>query len=228
MGSWPRNSFLPILVLALLIFTGCRKKEEAKGPDLGYAYWPEDVGHWVEYNVDSIVYNDFADSVERYSFQLRDEIVETFTDLEGRPTQRVERFRRWNDSAQWELVETHVQNRLVQSAQQVEGNTRYIKLQFPPHAGDRWNGNATNALEDNEYTYDYTDEAETFGTIAFDSVLRVIQVNDTDNFVVKTYAEERYARHAGLVYKRSFHIETQFEVDSGLQYIQVVKDWGPK
>jgi hypothetical protein len=70
------------------------------------------------------------------------------------------------------------------------------------------------------------DEPFTIGTLSFDRTLRVILENDTDNFVVKRYSEERYARNVGLISKRYFHIETQFEIDSGLQWIQRISGIG--
>ena len=54
--------------------------------DFAYSYLPLKVGSYVEYSVDSTVYNDFDKSVISYKFTLRETIVERFEDATGNAT----------------------------------------------------------------------------------------------------------------------------------------------
>ncbi|MDB4104208.1 hypothetical protein N9545_01620 [Salibacteraceae bacterium] len=107
-----------------------------------------------------------------------------------------------------------------------ENNIKTVPLVFPPKVGEDWDANAFNIEKPLFYSYDYVDQNEAFGDDVFENTLRVIQVNDTDNFIIKQFAEERFARNVGLVYKKWFDIETQFGIDSGLQWIQEYRDSG--
>ena len=79
------------LLLSLLpVFLVSCKKENALPEDMGYSYYPVNVGHWVIYDVDSISYNDFTGKIDSFKYQIRELVAGNFEDAEGRETQRVE------------------------------------------------------------------------------------------------------------------------------------------
>lgn len=215
-----------ILALALCSFSACKKNPPVE-VDFGYNYLPLEIGQWVEYDVDSIVYDEFAQTVTNYPFVLRETVVETFEDAEGRTAYRVERATRMLDSAEFVVRGSYAVLVDGVRAERLDNNTRIVPLIFPPKDGADWNGNAFNTKGEELFEYDYVDQPETIGSLALDSTLRVIHRNDTDNFVVKTYQEERYARNIGLVYREFLDLETQISGDSGLHWIQVLRDMGP-
>lgn len=213
------------IVLALALLSACKDDPPIK-TDFGYNYQPLSVGQWVEYDVDSIVYDDFAQTVTTYAFFVRETVVETFEDAEGRTSYRVERSKREAETDEWKVYQSYALVLDGIRLERVDNNLRTVPLIFPPEAGEDWNGNAFNTLDEESYTYDYVDRKVNFGPMTLDSTLRVIQNNDTDNFVLKTYTEERYARDVGLVYKEFLDLEIQISGDSGLHWIQVVRDFG--
>ena len=214
-----------LLLLTVFATSSCKRDDQVDPVDFGYDYMPLLRGSWIEYDVDSIVYDEFNARVDTFSFIQRDECVEAYKDLEGRTTFRFERFKRYSDTASMQFVTTYT--RLVQGvrAELFENNVRTVPLVFPPKDGEDWDVNAFNALGSQEYSYDYVGRTDTLGGTLFDNTLRVIQQNDTDNFIIKQFAEERYTRNVGLVYKRWFDIETQFGIDSGLQWVQTIRNF---
>jgi len=220
-----KKSVSAILLLTVLALSSCKRNDQVDPVDFGYDYLPLLRGSWIEYDVDSIVYDEFNARVDTFSFIQRDECVEAYKDLEGRTTFRFERFKRTSDTGAMKYVATYT--RLIQGvrAELFENNVRTVPLVFPPKEGEDWDANAFNALGAQDYSYDYVDKTDTFNFVPFDNTLRVIQLNDTDNFIIKQFAEERYTRGVGLVYKRWFDIETQFGIDSGLQWVQQIRDF---
>ena len=174
-------------------------------PDLGYNYFPADIGVWVVYDVDSIVYNDFTDSVETYNYQIKEIVESAFIDGEGRETRRLERYIRLTDTLPWSINDVWFANRTASRAEKVEENVRFIKLIFPVKNGALWNGNAANTLGNRDYQYVETNVSMAVGGILFDSVLTVLQ-RDEDLGIVKNYFLEKYAKNAGMVYKVAIHL----------------------
>ena len=77
-----RNNLLVIFFLALVAFS-CSKENEVTVTDLGMAYAGLELGNYVVYDVDSIFYDDFNDTVITTIFQLKELVAEAYTDLEG-------------------------------------------------------------------------------------------------------------------------------------------------
>jgi hypothetical protein len=215
------NKILSISFALFILLTGASScsKDPAPAPDLGYNYFPDKVGMYVVYNVDSIVYNATAISYpvikDTYKFQIKEKIESIFTDNEGRPTMRLERYVKQYNSAipysamSWTLRDVWVQNKTLRNAEKVEENVRYVKLVFPVKKEQEWNGNAKNTEPEENYTYNFFDRERTIGGIHFDSVLQVDQRNEL-NLIEQKYYEEKYARNVGLIYKRVIDVESQY------------------
>jgi hypothetical protein len=203
------------IALGLLTIESC-KKDPGAAPDLGYNYFPDQVGHYVIYKVDSIFYDSFyyPAKVDTFEFQLKEKIESVYTDNEGRPTMRLERYvKKHNDtipysSMSWQLRNVWAQNKTLKRVEKVEENMRFVKLVFPVEKDLSWNGNAFNSLGDQNYKYNFVDIARTIGGIRFDSVLQVDQRNQI-SLISNYYYEEKYARNTGLIYKRVIDVESQ-------------------
>jgi hypothetical protein len=213
--SFPILIFLAVMASA---FPSC-KRDPGPAPDLGYNYFPEKAGHYVIYNVDSIVYNRVAISypavIDTYKFQVKEKIHSFYTDNQGRTTMRIERYKKQFNPAvpysamPWTLSDVWASNRTPRTAEKVEENVRYIKLAFPVNEDQEWNGNAQNTEGTETYRYEFFDRERTIGGIYFDSVLQVDQ-HDEINLIKQIYAEEKYARNVGMVYKRKINVESQY------------------
>lgn len=231
-------SFIAAFLLCLLV--SCRKDTEVP-PDVGYNYFPDATGHYVIYEGDSIIYKDNEDEgPDTFRFLTKELIESVYTDNEGRPTLRIQRFTKWyNDSIPYEqMAWVHTDfwaaNRTATTAEKVEENVRFVKLIFPVKENSSWNGNAFNYLEPWEYEYDDIHVQETINSIGFDSVATVLQ-NDVENLVDRKYGVEKYAKNVGLVYKEYLVLQKQpkdsadyppYEDTTGVWFRLKVRSWG--
>lgn len=246
------NKYISIFIFLAILFLGINscKKDKDPLPDMGYNYFPNEEGRYIVYDVDSIYYDDFDNTIDTFKFQLKHKIESIYNDNQGRPTQRIEQYvKMYNHSIpysamNWILRDVWAANASSTSAEQVEENVRFVKLAFPVKETQKWNGNAQNILTAWNYTYNFFDLPRTHGNIAFDSVLEVNQYNQK-TLIEYTYYIERYARNVGMIYKRVIDVESQpspnltpsqlqvfygkdimDRISSGFQYTIVINTYG--
>ena len=203
-----------ILIFALAIggINSCKKDVETAPVDLGYEYFPDDIGSYIIYEVDSIAYDDAVQlTPDTTRYLLKEYVQSIFNDNSGRPTMRIERYKKmYNPSVpydlmQWVISDIWTANRTTTTAEKTEENIRYIKLVFPVVKGKEWNGNAFNTLGQKDYEIISIDKAEVINNISFDSVVTVSQFF-MDNAIEYINEEEKFAKHVGLIYKQSENI----------------------
>jgi hypothetical protein len=196
--------FLLTTVWMLLPLSSCKKDAPVTNFS-GHSYFPLHLGHTVIYQVDSIVKSEFnLGQIDTFRFQIKEVVESFFTDMEGRLTARLERYKRNHPSEPWVIHKVWTANLLSNRAEKKEDNITYIKLVFPPRLNLRWNGNAFNELGEQDYVITSVHAPEVVNTIAFDSVLTVLQA-DEDNIVYKKYEVEKYAAGTGMIYKEQFN-----------------------
>jgi hypothetical protein len=193
-------------LLLILVFSSC-KKDTGISSDIGYSYFPANIGHWIIYQVDSSYYNDFTATVTRYHFKVKEKIESLFYDNQNRPTLRLERYY-MTDSVNWVLKNVWTENLTSTTAEKVEENIRFIKLVFAIYEGRIWNGNAFNSFDPMDYTYVNVNKPYSMDGITYDSTVTVIQKIDTSNLISSAYMEEVYARNIGMIYKRLDTVKT--------------------
>jgi hypothetical protein len=195
---------------------------------MGYEFFPSEVGHFVTYKVDSIVYDDFYNPVkiDTFSFLIKELIDAELEKNAGKKTQRIVRFIKKNDTLNWE-VESAITHQITSTtAEIVEDNQRYIKLIFPPKENNSWNGNAYNTLPKQIYKYKNINKKIELASFTFDTTLTVVQI-DEENLIEKIYSEERYAINVGLVYKKNTSLKTNVNgsIKSGFDVTYTVIDF---
>ncbi len=214
------TSLLFLVILFSVGFFSC-KKDPDKAPDMGYNYFPDQVGRFVVYDVDSIYYDEnnidaathIAPSIE-FKFQVKEKIESIYTDNQNRPTIRLERYVKYFDGnvpysqMPWIFRNVWAENKTATTAEKVEENIRYIRLSFPVKASQTWNGNAQNTQDAINYSYSSIDQPLNLGLLAFDSVMQVTQQDET-TLISKKYSIEKYCRKVGLIYKEYLNIESQ-------------------
>lgn len=207
---------LPIvwLALVLLCFTRCDSTVEPNDQILGLLYFPLETGNFIEYEVEEIQYN-LVGNTERLHYQLREEITESFIDIDGDIAYRQERFRRNSSADPWEPVPNAaiwVVQRNNFQAFRTENNQTLVKLVFPLSEGNTWDGNARNGREREEYQMIDFGLGFVLDTVEYSPTLRVIQ-NDGCNLVNQDRRTEVYAEGIGLIYREIWNVE--FESDPG-------------
>lgn len=216
--------FLFLLMVGSLVVSAC-KKTASEPAQFFYNYYPTAVGTWVVYDVDSM-YHDNLQS-DTFHFQIMEVVAETFTDDQGRATQRIERFHRVADTTSWVLRDVWFSNRTATTAEKVEENRRYVKLIFPVRRNDDWNGNAYNIEDELEYNYEEAHEPYQLGTLAFDSTATILQAMN-NNLVDTFHQYEVYAAGVGMVerfYRDLYYGDTQIPI-IGTEFYYTAVDYG--
>jgi len=97
---------IPFLIIGAILFQSCEGGTEADPIEFGYDYFPLEIGKYIEYDVDSIIYDISAGNnviVTSNSIQVREEVTDSFPDNEGRIVYRIERFERKNETEEWRV-----------------------------------------------------------------------------------------------------------------------------
>lgn len=213
--------------LVLLFTFACQDTEYAPS-EMFYEYFPDSPGHFVIYEVDSVVYDDFTGQVLNFNYQVKELIESRFIDGEGLESLRLERFIRQSPEDQWQIKNIWQARILPSRAEKTEENITYIKLVFPPNEGRTWDGNAYNNLP--SQTFRITDAHKPYliaPGLQFDSTVTVLQRNFF-TAISEDLQEEKYARNVGLVYKRFRKVTKQVDgtITSGFDYSYRIISYG--
>ncbi|MDZ4823539.1 MAG: hypothetical protein SH856_08775 [Flavobacteriales bacterium] len=210
------------LTPVVLMFLSCGKDKEPPAVNLGYEYFPNKVGTYITYEVDSIGYSINSDTAH---YLIKEILMEEFVDDIGELAVTIERYRSDNDGASFHLTDIWTQKRTATSAQKVEEDVRYVRLVFPLEVGKTWNGNAYNTMIAWNYEYTGIDVPNSYGVLSFPECVEIEQRNNV-NFVDQEIASEVYAKNVGLVYKRLTDLNFQNDMITGIDMEMVVVDYG--
>lgn len=187
-----------LVIFLLVVVPGCDRSEEPPLEIAGFDFFPLNVGQYITYDVDSVSITQNLETP--YSFQLRVSVVDQFVNGEGNTSFVLQRHTRANDTQPWKAAGTWTAWKTERQAVVTEGNTSYIKLQFPVSEGLGWNGNALNDLggDDrcNGVDCDRYEITETEPSI-------VVTQSDATDVLTKDVRIEKYSDDVGLVYKES-------------------------
>ncbi|TNF25625.1 MAG: hypothetical protein EP314_06545, partial [Bacteroidetes bacterium] len=138
-----------VISLGLVLSLSSCYKEDTELPFIGYEYFPTELGTFIEYRVDSTWQDDpiGPSAYTQLQYLLREVNESAFTDEEGRPAIRLERYSRPNTQTNWQIKDVWFKVRTPQIAEQNEENVVFIKHNFPIKAGKTWNGNSKNTLQ---------------------------------------------------------------------------------
>lgn len=190
-------------------FYSCKKDAPSTAVDIGYNYYPNNVGSWIIYDVDSIVWDDFnapVIEIDSFTYQIKEINESVFMDSEGRETMRIERYKRDDATNPWVIKDVWYANKTASNVERVEENIKFIRLIFPVKNGSVWDGNSANINSDWDYQYSEVDMPLVMGGISFDSTL-IVNQRDDNLGIIYDYYKEIYAINVGLIYKEGTHLE---------------------
>lgn len=186
-------------------------------------YFGLEEGQFREYLVDSIYYRETVDN-DTTQWEVREEIGESFTDLEGQLAYTVLRYKRLPGNSNWIYEHTWTARVNSQHAELVENNLRFLKLAFPPSSGKTWAGhihlgglstipvtescNNLSFLEGWDFVYEQVHQPLFIGPLDFDSTVTVLQTGN-QNLIEFNESREVYAMGVGLIQRDFFHLTTQ-------------------
>jgi hypothetical protein len=222
-------AYITFFCFAGILYSSC--KQDTLAPvDVGYAYYPSNIGHWILYDVDSTYYDGFTHTVRNYTFKINEKVESSFYDNQNRLTQRLERYKQLSDSTSWFLKDVWISNITSTTAEKVEENIRFIKLVFPINSSQIWDGNALNSEGSMDYEYDNLFQPYTVNGVTYDSTVTVIENVDSNLISVK-YMIEVYAKNVGLIFRRYKDVQKMPDplhdsITSGIDYTYRIRSFG--
>lgn len=229
---------LPILFFGLVIlpvfFTGCSESVAPDTSRLGYEYFPLEKGQYRIYDVNSTEYFFSAENITR-NYQLKEFVADTFENLEGGVSYRLERYTRDNDEEEWALDSVWTARSNATQAIQVEHNLPLLKLVFPFRENKTWDVNALNDKEDDEQVMvNLFQPLITNDEVVHEKTVTVIQEEVTNNILFWDVRKEVYGEGVGLVYKEITQLEYcadadclgQAIIEAGIEYKQQIREYG--
>lgn len=210
------NRSLLLFLLAALAF-GCKEvKDPFQLPQYDDApNYPLEIGKFWEYKVDSTI---FPDPVYTSTTFVREEVVDTFLDLQNHPWYRIERFERASDTLPWEIKQVVAATIRGNEALRLENDLTFVKLLFPLTPFKSWNGNkyfdpSTFVFISEEplemfKSWDYRVLATGAAEMGYSGVTTIQQAN-SENLLERRYALEKYAMDTGLIYRELHILDTQ-------------------
>lgn len=206
-----------VLLIGILSLSSCKKHpDDDTSVDMGYDYYPYAIGNWAIYDVDSINYNDNTTptTIDTFSYQVKELYSDTFIDNEGRISYIIERYKRDNDSAQWDLNDIWYFTPTSSRIERIEENVRYEPFIFPVTQGVSWDLNIFNSYNiydewyrkdsDFDINLEYINVGKPYTSVdmldTYDSTTTVFYEYSTQ--ISYEFYKAIYAKDVGMVYKQ--------------------------
>lgn len=182
-------------ILSIVLYS-C-KTEKLEHTYSGPEYFPLEVGKYKIYQVDSILYDDFQQTIDTVKVDIKHLVIEKFNDSTGEEAFVVlEQKMGFGDSG-WVNVKVFTMNMTSFNAQVFIDNVRFVKLTFPADKGKKWDGNLYNNNGEETYSYEAVNESRSSMFLTYDFSLTVLQKN-IETLITEDKRGEYYARHIGL------------------------------
>lgn len=206
-----------LIIFSLLgVLFSCKKENPSKIDIQGKRYYPLEIGHWIEFEVDSITLNDFYSppKIDTSSSFMKLEVADSFRDNTGQLAFKMTFSWRSSDTMPWKVNNVFTVTDEGNSLHAVEQNLRLIKLVFPISQSAYWFGDSFfHPTQENDFMgadtfrYDQMHVPMQINGLSFDSVVSVVSSNE--NLIEKNDYIERYVAGIGLVYSKKLHLEKQ-------------------
>ncbi len=228
------KKFIYLFVIsATILMASCKKQQDSFSSSSLKDYFPVEVGKYITYNLDSLVFVNFGQTTVINTYQVQDKVDAQITDNLGRPAFRIIRSIRKNASQPWVANNTFMVIPTENTIEYVENNLRFQKLKLPIKQDFSWKGNSfidtysisseVKYLDDWDYTYDSVDVPLNIGNIHVDSTIKVAERDEFlgqdpsiagTQYAEKNFSVEKYGKHIGLIYRDFVHWEYQGSTNS--------------
>lgn len=208
-NSW-NLKVLPLFYCSLLLFAfSCKKQDPPQTFGKHSEYYPLKIGNSYTYQVDSIFFNDFDQSIDTTYFQVTELYADTFYDVEGHLNYRLERYCQYKSNPQqsYDTLSSYLKDVWFvtynnNSIERVEENMRFITLVNPISESKSWDGNASNFLD--RWRYKYVNFGKPYDI--YDDAVTVERQLDS-NVIEYRKAYQIFAKNIGMV--EYYHIDVE-------------------
>ncbi len=212
------------ICVVLLSFVACGS-DETPGPSASIesaAIFPLSEGLTTSYQVNELIFSNGGNSIDTFSYQLQEVIVDQFRDETDATVFVVDRFIRSDNSSGWTYNQSWQSMIANNRAIRIEDNVRFIKFRLPITVNDTWDGNAlfddSSPLELGGEIIDYYKNWQstitrdkisvTLDGVTYNNVYEVTLV-DYENSIEIRRAKELYAEGIGLISRSLEIMDTQ-------------------
>jgi hypothetical protein len=222
-----RLAFLISGIFLCLGFTSCHKEQEDVPLNMGYEYIPCTEGSWIIYHLDTVKIQGLA--TDTVCWEIKDVYHGyVFNPDKSESSIFITRFHRADSSLPWSNEVSF--SEMIKTPSQVllrEDNVLYQRCVFPVQEGARWDGNAYNSLDSQEYTLQEVGKAATVSGMNFSNTIKIIE-KDITTLISQDITDRLYAAEIGMIYVRVIHITNLQSVQNRSGFISElkVKSWG--
>ena len=210
---WLKALYLCILLYGGLWMTVCSDDQQpVPEPFIQHRdYVKMEKGLTLFYRVDSIVYNDFENTIDTTSFRIIHKVLDKLTDSAGIRQYLVKRSVKGFQSENLLSSSLYRTRFTPETYQRFQNNRRLLALEFPLEAGATWDGNRFNNLDSQQYRVKAIHQPATVLDKAYDSTL-LIREEYNENLISLKAQRTRYAKGFGRIYHENINL--RFRGDS--------------
>jgi len=164
-----------------------------------------------------------------FSYWLKESIVDSFQNLEGGISYKIQRDKRFSEREPWVLDSIWTARKDERTAVMVENNIPIVKLSFPIKENITWDGNRLNNYDEKKFEMVDVGKPFTGDFDSFPKTITVIQEYIPDNIVNSISKKEVYAENVGLISKENIiliYVQGTGIIDSGIKYYQHLVAYG--
>lgn len=217
------------LLVFLFIVVACKKDnlDNYNPNQLGKSYAPIFVNSIYFYKVDSIFYNGFNNTIDTFSYEIKESVDSFFMDNLNEPVARIVIATRKSQLDKWfNFKSIYVKNN-ADYFERMEDNTRYMKLSFPLDLEKVWNANLRNTKKENLVFYTALNAPYKNDYVKTDSSITVEAESIHNPFEDYEY-KEVYGKNVGLLYLRRINKFAQLNKKTGFQITYQLYDFQKK
>ena len=186
-----------LFFLGLFCLTSCQNNAKTEPLALGYEFFPLEIGRYVIYEVTKTNYPS-NQPIIRENYQLKEEVVDTFTSASKVKLYVLERYVRLDETQNWKIDSVWAASRTNNQAIRQENNVSFVRLTFPLKDKLIWNGNFFNNNAREDYQIEDFNKPMVINKLNLPKTLKVQQINDS-SLVRLTRRNEIYAENVGIV-----------------------------
>jgi hypothetical protein len=212
-----KNTRIHLAIALISILAASCKDETVLEPEAQFNnYFPAVKGSYIVYDCDSVVYDDFTNTVDTLKFKIKEYYETEFTDNSGRTAIRLERYKMPEGTTQWQLKDIWSLVKTDKQVEKVEEDVRMLKLLFPVKEGLEWDINALNNTGSRTVICKSIHQPYSVEAFSFDSTITVVNT-DPENLVEEYRDTEVFAANKGMVYKKYVNLKYKTPPQTGIK-----------
>ncbi|GAB4015944.1 hypothetical protein [Spirosoma koreense] len=227
---------MPVRIGSLLVvaFVCFRCQSSTTEPvTIDSSYFPLETGRYIIYDVQEQQYRLNAAPTER-TYQLKEQIGEAYSDVEGQQSYRLMRYRRAKETEPWQADSVWSVRLFHDEAIRAENGKDFVKLVFPVMNRLSWNGNQRNGADRDDYELRNVGQVYYVLDKPFDQTATVVAQDDS-TLTAQDRRLEVYARQIGLIYKERTQLQFctatpaclgHSQIDYGIRQVYRIRTYG--